>query len=139
VSVALILAVIAVAPLGARLLLGQTGLTAGEAQMPAIVQAAGTEDPNLRTLVLTAEDQYAVRAELVVGPGVRLDDVRTADFRPEATEQDEWIAQIVGDLSSTGRGDALQQDLAEHGIGFVLLSGEGEGSQRAQLQAAIDE
>lgn len=140
VTVALILAVVAVAPLATRLLLGQTGLKPGEAQMPAIVQAAGSADPDLGTLILTAQGKDVVRAQLIAGPGLRLDDSRTAALSPEVSEQDRWIAEVVGLLASTGHdGDGLQQRLAEHGVGFVLLNGEGEGSERASLQAALDQ
>lgn len=140
VSVALILALVAVAPLAVRLVLGQTGLQPGDAQMPAIVQAAGAADPELHTLVLTAQGEGAVRAELVTGTGLRLDQLRTADRTAEATAQDEWVAEIVGALASTGRGDDLQQLLGEHGVGFVLLSGsaDGDDAERARLQAALD-
>jgi hypothetical protein len=143
-AVALALALIAVAPLATHLLLGQTGLKPGDAQMPAIVQAAGSADPSLRTLVLTAEEQGAVRAELVTGTGLRLDQLRTADRVAEKSEQDEWVAEAVGRLASTGHDDELQRQLGERGVGFVLLSGNGGvgssgDAQRARLQAALDQ
>ena len=138
VSVALVAALVAVAPLAVRLVLGQTDLRSGEAQMPAIVQAAGAADPELHTLVLTPVGERAVRAELVTGSGVRLDLLRTADRSPEATEQDRWIAGLVGRLASTGDDEALRSALADHGVGFVLLSA-GGGTEHALLQASFDQ
>lgn len=138
VSVALVAALVAVAPLMTRLVLNQTDLEPGESQMPAIVQAAGAADPEIHTLVLTAIDGGAVRAELVTGPGVRLDRLRTADRPPEVTPQDRWIAEVVGMLASSGTDEALRAALVEHGVRFVLLS-DGEGTERALLQAAFDQ
>ncbi|MBO1900617.1 glycosyltransferase family 2 protein [Leucobacter weissii] len=139
VAVALTLALVAVAPLGARLLSGQTGLVPGDAQMPAIVQAAGASDPALRTLVLTAESDSAVRARLVTGSGWRLDQVRTADRTAEATAQDAWVAELVAALASTGASSVAADELAGHGIGFVLLGGGGSDAERAELQAVFDQ
>ena len=138
VSVALVAALVAVAPLAVRLVLGQTGLQPGEAQMPAIVQAAGESDPETRTLVLTALGDRDVRAELETGAGTRLDDLRTADRVPETTEQDRWIADLVGRLASTGDDAGLQSALAERGVGFVLLRDSGDSAERAQFQAVLD-
>src|SRR5690606_19689193 len=76
VAVGLVTALIVVGPLAVKLATANTGLAPGETQMPAIVQAAGAQDPELRTLVLSAEGPEAVRAELVVGQGVRLDALR---------------------------------------------------------------
>ncbi|MFC7766180.1 hypothetical protein [Leucobacter soli] len=50
VAVALVAALIAVAPLAVRLATAQTELRPGDDQMPAIVQAAGSIDPETRTL-----------------------------------------------------------------------------------------
>ncbi len=139
VSIGLVLALVAVGPLAFNLVTGQSGFQSGEKQMPAIVQAAGAVDPAQRTLVLTAIDAYSVRAELVTGTGVRLDQIRTADRVSLATEEDEWIAALVGALASTGNDDALQAQLTGHGVGFVLLSPGGDGYERAQIQAALDQ
>lgn len=139
VSVALVAALVAVSPLAVRLVLGQTGPKPGDEQLPAIVQAAGAADPEMRTLVLDALGEQRVRAELVTGVGVRLDPLRTADRVGEETEQDRWVARLVGQLASTGDDATLRSDLAEHGVGFVLLSGGGDGGERALLQASFDQ
>lgn len=138
VSVALVAALIAVAPLGVRLVTGQTGLQSGDTQLPALVQAAGAADPGLHTLVLTALGDHEVRAELERGAGTRLDALRTAERVPGATEQDRRIAQLVGLLASTGDDERLHDALAEQGIGFVLLRDRGDAAERAQLQATFD-
>lgn len=139
VAVGLVLALIAVAPIAVRLVTAQTGIGSGDAQMPALVQAAGAVNPAQRTLVITATGPHTVRAELVTGSGVRLDQIRTADRVVSATDEDQWIAELVGSLASTGDDDALVADLAESGIGFVLLNLAGDNSERALLQAALDQ
>ncbi|MGE4429034.1 MAG: glycosyl transferase, partial [Solirubrobacteraceae bacterium] len=83
-----------------------------------------------------------VRAELVTGTGLRLDQLRTEDRTSESTPQDEWIAEAVGALASTGRGDGLQQQLGDHGVGFVLLrstEGGDDDVERARLQSSLDQ
>lgn len=139
VSVALVAALIAVAPVAVRLTTNQTGLRDGGSQMPAIVQAAGAADPEMHTLTLTALGDQSVRAELVTGVGVRLDLMRTADRTAETTAQDRWVAELVGGLASTGGGSELRSSLAEHGVGFVLLRSGGDSAERALLQASFDE
>lgn len=139
VSVALVLAVVAVAPLGFRLVTDQTGLQPGDTQMPAIVRAAGEQDPEMRTLVLTAQADATVHAQLVTGPSLRLDQVRTATRSEDVTEQDQWVAELVGLLASTGDSGIAADALAERGVGFVLLSVGGDDSSRARLQGALDQ
>lgn len=139
VAVALVLAVIAVAPSGWRLISAQTGIVPGDTQMPAIVQAAGAVNPAQRTLILTSVGDDAVRAELVTGSGLRLDEVRTADRAVGPTDTDRWIAELVGELASTGNDDALGERLTGSGVEFVLLEPTGEGTERATLQAALDQ
>ncbi len=139
VAVALVAALIAIAPLAVKLATASSGLAPGETQMPAIVQAAGTQDPALRTLVLSAAGEAAVRAEIVTGPGVRLDSLRSAAQSSTVTEQDEAIAALVGTLASTGDADRAQTALEEQGIGFVLLATDGDAVERSQLQSALDQ
>ncbi|MBN9613222.1 MAG: glycosyl transferase, partial [Actinobacteria bacterium] len=139
VSVAVVAALVAVAPLAVNLVLAKTELRPGSAQMPAIVQAAGTADPELHTLVLTALGDQSVRAELVTGSGVRLDQLRTADRTSATTSQDRWVALLVGALASTGGDEQLRKSLAQHGVGFVLLRSSGDPTERASLQASFDQ
>src|SRR5690606_10729300 len=105
VSVALVLALVAVAPLAMRLITDQTGLFSGDKQMPAIIQSAGEQNPAMRTLIITAESESTVRGELVTGPSLRLDQLRTAERSSEVTDEDQWVAELVGLLASTGDSD----------------------------------
>ncbi len=139
VSVALVLALVAVAPLTMRLITDQTGLAPGDTQMPAIVQAAGEQDPTMRTLVVTAESESEVRAELITGPSLRLDQLRTAERSSEVTEEDQWVADLVGLLASTGESEPVAQALAENGVGFVLLNSVGDETARARFQGSLDQ
>lgn len=139
VAVGLVMALIAVGPLALTLATNQTGIVAGSTQMPALIQAAGTQDPALRTLVLTVEGEQSVRARIITGAGLRLDEVRTAATSSSVTEQDEQIAQLVGALASTGDEARTQEVVAAQGIGFVLLENAGEATERSQLQSAFDQ
>ena len=138
VSVGLLTALIAVGPLFVQLATAQTPLIPGTSQMPALVQAAGENDPGVRTLVVTAEGPHAVRVQNVIGTGSRLDQVRTASQTPETTAADESIAEIVGGLASTG-GPDLSERLRAERIGFVLLRTGGDEAERADLQRVFDQ
>ena len=138
VSVALVAALIAVAPLTVKLVSANTGLQPGDTQMPAIVQAAGEADPDVRTLVITATGPEEVRAELVRGSGLRLDEIRTATRDPETTDRDDELAELVGSLASIGDSE-LSADLEGLGVGFVLLRHEGYSAERAELQSVFDQ
>ncbi len=139
VAVGLVMALVAVAPLAVKLATAQTDIVPGDAQMPAIVQAAGTQDPTLRTLVLTVEGPQAVRAQVVEGAGVRLDELRTAATPSGVTDHDEQLAELVGALASTGDEARTEEVVAAQGIGFVLLENKGESTERSQLQSAFDQ
>ncbi len=139
VAIGLTLALVAVAPIGFRLLTDQTGVTPGDTQMPALVQAAGAADPAQRTLVVTAVGPQAVQVQLVIGTGVRLDQIRTAERSAQPAEIDFAIAELAGSLASTGNDAELQALLADGDISFVLLDVGGESSERAVLQAAFDQ
>ena len=143
-AVAVVLALVAVGPLGFRLVTAQTGLVPGDSRLPAIVQAAGAANPELLTLVLTVEGETAVRARVIQGSGERLDDIRTESRAEGVTDRDERVASIVGGLASTGGSESLDAELSAEGIGFVLLGSGGESgasaaAERAQLQAALDQ
>jgi len=139
VSVAVLLALVAVAPVGVKLVTNQTGIVSGDQQLPAIVQAAGAADPTMRTLILSAQENDGVRAELVTGASLRLDQLRTASREPQANEQDQWVGELVGMLASTGDDEASAQALGEHGVGFVILRPGGNDEVHARLQGALDQ
>lgn len=139
VAVGLVTALVAIAPLAVKLATAHTDLAPGDTQMPAIVQAAGAQDPELRTLVLTAEAERAVRAEVINGAGVRLDTLRTAAQTSAVDERDQQLAELVGSLASTGDNDNAEIALADQGIDFVLLKTGGDATERSQLQLAFDQ
>lgn len=139
VMVGLVMAMVAIAPLAVVLATNQTGIGAGNTQMPALVQAAGKQDPTLRTLVLTVEGERSVRAQVVDGAGLRLDVVRTAALPSAVTAHDKQITQLVAALASTGDEVRTQEVVAAEGIGFVLLENTGDATERSQLQSAFDQ
>jgi hypothetical protein len=106
--------------------------------MPALVQAAGESDPDVRTLVLTPEAAHSVRAELVTGSGSRLDRIRSSLASPEETAADRDLAEVVGGLASVG-GPDMRERLQDEGIGFVLLVNGGSDLERAELQRVFDQ
>lgn len=138
VAVALVGALIAVLPLGVKLTVQDTPLRPGSEQMPALVQATGEQDPDVRTLSLTALGPNAVRAELVTGAGLRLDEIRTATSIPEATEQDTQIVELVSVLASTGTNEAAAV-LRSARVSYVLLHEGGEPGERSDLQRTFDQ
>ena len=138
VAIALIAAIIAVLPVASQLFLNQTSFRDGSTQMPALVRAAGENDPDTRTLVLTAEGERSVRAQLIIGTGLRLDQIRTGATAPEETAQDQELAELVGGLASVGGSD-VSESLQELSVGHVLLREGGNTVERADLQLAFDQ
>ncbi|MDI6023776.1 glycosyltransferase [Leucobacter sp. UT-8R-CII-1-4] len=139
VAVSLVLALTSVAPVAVKLATAQTGMVSGEAQMPALVLAAGTQDPDLRTLVITVEGKREVRAQIVTGAGLHLDEMRTGAISESLTVEDSKLAEVVGALASTGDEDRTASLLAAEDIGFVLLENAGDATERSQLQSAFDQ
>ncbi len=138
VSVALIVAIVAVLPVAGKLVVNDTPFRSGTAQMPALVQAAGETDPTARTLVLTAVDAHSVRAELVTGTGLRLDQIRTAATSPTETASDREVAALVAGLASAGGAD-MAEALAQQHVAHVLLRTGGDDGERAELQRVFDQ
>ncbi|MBK0422399.1 glycosyltransferase [Leucobacter sp. CSA2] len=138
VAVGLVTALVAIAPLGARLITNDTPFSPGYSQMPALVQAAGENDPGLRTIVIDADGSHSVRAHVVTGTGLRLDQMRTAAETQRVSDADRVTAKLVGGLASAGGAD-ITAELAEERIGFVLLTTGGDASERAVLQKIFDQ
>ncbi len=134
-SLAIVLAMVAVSPIGFRLVTQQSDLVAGGTQLPAIVQAAGRENPELRTLVLTPGDG-AVRAQVIEGPGLRLDAIRTEERARPQTAADVQLGELVGSLTSTGDAEITARELAAVDIGFVLLKTPGASANGAAPDAS---
>lgn len=138
VAVGLVAALLAVVPVAGNLLLNRVPFVPASAQMPALVQAAGENDPDVRTLVLTPEAGHSVRAELVTGSGLRLDRIRSSLASPVETAADRRLAELVGGLASIG-GPDMRDSLQDEGIGFVLLVNGGSDLERAELQRVFDQ
>lgn len=138
VAVALVAALLAVTPVGAQLLLAKVPFGPASSQMPALVQAAGEQQPGIKTLTITAEAPHAVRAQVITGSGLRLDQIRSAERTPESTAADRALAELVGGLASVG-GPDLSGELRDAGIGFVLLPSTGSDTERAELQRMFDQ
>ncbi|MFV0435572.1 MAG: glycosyltransferase [Leucobacter sp.] len=138
VSLALVTALIAVVPVGSQLFLGQVPFRPASSQMPALVQAAGENDPGVRTIVVTPTAPHEVRAELVSGVGLRLDQIRSAALAPDETDADRTLAELVAGLASVG-GDDVEKQLHAESIGFVLLPEGGDENERAELQRVFDQ
>lgn len=136
-AIALVTNLVAVSPLLVSLATGQSQARESATPVPSIVQAAGAQNPNLQTLRITAVAPDAIRAEIINGSGLRLDQIRTAKFSV-ANERNRKIAQVTGALASPGAADLAAQ-LTESGISYVLLSNSGDPSSRARLQATLDE
>lgn len=139
VGVGLLLALIAVGPLAVQLATANTSIVAGSEQMPALVRAAGAQDPALRTLELTPEDDAGVRARVITGSGVVLDGVRTGNWSPEVTDTDQWVAELVAELSSSGSENELADNLLAHRISFVLLDTDTATGSRSTLQTTLEQ
>ncbi|MBT1018597.1 glycosyltransferase [Canibacter sp. lx-72] len=136
-AIALIMNLVAVAPLLANLATGQSQARQSPTPIPSIVQAAGTQNPNLQTLRLTATNNQSIRAEIITGAGLRLDQIRTAQASV-SNKRSAQIAHVTGALASPGSPE-LAQALTDAGISYVLLSNAGNPSERAELQAILDE
>ena len=138
VAIALLLNLVVVLPLLADLVIGRAEVRNAAQQMPSLVQAAGRENPQLRTLVLEANSDNSVTARIVTGPGLRFDEIRTAAYRSQPNSSDEQLATLVGALASNGATNLAEQ-LSGNRIDFVLLEADGDPAKRAELQATIEE
>lgn len=138
VAVALAVSIVAVMPVSWSLITDRTPFSPGETQMPALVRAAGESNPSVRTLVITPVAENEVRVQSVVGSGLRLDEVRAAENSEAVTDRDRELAELVGELASIGGADTTSA-LRAQDVGYVLLSTEGDRSERAELQITFDQ
>lgn len=142
VGLAIVAALVAVAPLSVKLVTGDVVMRAGDTQVPAIVQVAGEQDPNTRTLVITATGERSLHAIVVTGTGVRLDGLRTAAVTHEPSAAERRTAELVGMLASAGGsdvGEALAAELDAEGIDFVLLRPGNDPVEETTLQRTLDQ
>lgn len=140
--VALIAAAGAVAPLLAAPLLGTASVTAGtDRLLPALVAARADADPGIGTLVLTAQRDGSLRAELARDGGTTLDEVSTlVTTRWAVRDEDAPLAELAGNLASRSGYDP-EPLLQELGIGFVVvpeLPAQAPGAQAAVRQRTTE-
>src|SRR5690606_20810777 len=64
--------------------------------------------------------------------------LRSADRPAYTTEQDRWVAALVGVLASTTDNAEAQEALSERAVGFVLLNLHGDAIGRSLLQSSLD-
>lgn len=120
--VAVLAATGAVVPLVAVPLLGEADVVAGtHRQLPALVAARADADPGIGTLVLTAQADGSLRAELARDGGTTLDEVSTlVTTRTTVREEDEPLAELAGNLASRSGFDP-EPALQELGIAFIVV------------------
>ena len=134
VAVALVAAVVAAGPIAVRLATGNVPMGPGEKRMPALVQVAGEQNPNTRTLVVSAVGEHALRAEIITGEGLELDELRTAARISGPDAADQRLAELVAALASIGGGSVGEALNAER-VHYVLLA-EGQRPDRRNRAAA---
>lgn len=138
VSVALITALVAAGPLLTRLVTGNVPFESAKAQLPALVQVAGEQNPGTRTLVVRAEDEHSVHTEVATGTGLRLDSLRTSARVADVTTEEERIATLTGTLASLGV-DGVAEALAAENINFVLLAPGNDPTRETEIQRTLDQ
>lgn len=104
-----------------------TVIAAPERRMPAFVDAAAEEDPQVGTLVLRPLAADVLDVHIERGQGATLDDVSTVELvRAEPSPAEGELAQAAVDLAAGGDADTGAL-LDAHGVRFVLLEQELEG------------
>jgi len=109
--------------------------------LPAFVSAEAVEDPELGTLMLTAQPSGALSAVLYRGVGTSLDSQSTlAATSLEVSDEQQRIAVLAGNLASKSGFDTAGELQALH-IGFVLspdATGEAATASRKRAGEALD-
>ncbi|MDQ1574129.1 MAG: hypothetical protein QOH44_1688 [Actinomycetota bacterium] len=114
---------LAAAPLLTAPLAGNSHIAAGSgALVPAYVNAQATQYPQIGTLVLTAQKNGALSADLERGTGATLDGASTLTATQSSLSKAELsTATLAGNLASRSGLDTPSALNAKH-IGFVLLA-----------------
>jgi GT2 family glycosyltransferase len=115
-------AVLAVAPLVAAPVLGQTPVHPGDGRLlPALAAAAAGSDPGIGTLVLSPQQDGSLGAVLQRGEGATLDDQSALHAgRTELSGDELALAELAGNLASRGGYDPVPE-LERFQIAFVLV------------------
>ncbi|MGZ8804133.1 MAG: glycosyltransferase, partial [Microbacterium sp.] len=120
---------------------GTALLTNGPAStLPAYVSAAGREDSDVGTIVMTPQNGGGVSSRVVWGGSETLDGQSTMiATRTEVTPADEEVATLTANLVTSAADDVVG-DLAARGVSFVLLAPasepESETARAFRLSAA---
>ena len=102
---------------------GTSSLTNGPAStLPAYVDAAGREDPDVGTIIMTPQNEGGVSSRVVWGGSETLDGQATIiSTRSAATRADEDVATLTANLVTSAAEDVIG-DLAASGVSFILLA-----------------
>jgi hypothetical protein len=116
------LAVLAVPSLTA-MARGTALLTNGpESTLPAYVDAAGREDPDVGTIIMTPQNEGGVSSRVVWGGSETLDGQATMiSARSAETAADQEVATLTANLVTSAAEDVIG-DLAANGVSFILLA-----------------
>ncbi|MET0781722.1 MAG: glycosyltransferase, partial [Microbacterium sp.] len=122
VTVMLALVVLAMPALTA-MARGTALLTNGPAStLPAYVSAAGREDPDVGTIVITPQNEGGVSSRVVWGGSETLDGQATIiSTRSTETAADAEVATLTANLVTSAADDVVGE-LAAEGVSFVLLA-----------------
>lgn len=124
-AVLMVCVAVAVFPSATAMLRGQSTLTNGPTStLPAYVDAQGSNDPSVGTLVISPRPDGSAAARVIWGGSETLGgQSTTVATATTATVSDEELAQIVADLVTPTSQDAVDR-LAAQGISFVVVSSE---------------
>jgi GT2 family glycosyltransferase len=122
VAVTLALVVLAL-PALTSMARGTTLLANGPAStLPAYVSAAGREDPDVGTIVITPQNEGGTSSRVVWGGSETLNGQATVlSSRTSETASDRQVAALTANLVTSAADDVVAQ-LASLGVGFVLLA-----------------
>ncbi len=90
--------------------------------LPAYVSAAGREDPDVGTIVVTPQDAGGVSSRVIWGGSETLDGQATmVSTGSTATAADDQVAALTANLVTSAADDVIGE-LAASGVSFVLLA-----------------
>ncbi|SIT88858.1 glycosyltransferase [Microbacterium sp. RU33B] len=146
-------AVVAMTAIAVLAFPGVTSVARGTAQLqngpastlPAYVAAAGRDDPDVGTVVLTPQSSGGVASSVVWGGSETIGSQATLlSTRTVATASDQELADLTADLVTSSAADVVDA-LRGHGVRFVLLSpspspeSDAARSFRLQAQTSLDQ
>ncbi|HWM15964.1 MAG TPA: glycosyltransferase [Microbacterium sp.] len=101
--------------------------------LPAFVHAAGKEDPDVGTIIITPQNAGGVSSRVVWGGSETLDGQATLlTTRSTASAADEEVASLTANLVTSADDDVIDE-LAAHGVSFVLLAPAAPESEVARM------